>query len=82
MYLQVASKFGQFRLAFFIHFDLGGSRAASLVETLAQLLELALNLGSGTIGLGAGLTLRLELLLQFADSRLKFFDLTLQFSDQ
>ena len=81
-FLQVATQFAQFSLAFLVEFDLSGGGSTGFLQTLAQFLEFAGQIGALLLGLGAGLAFSLELFLELLNARLQFLDLLLQFGDQ
>lgn len=76
--LEVTTELGKLGLTLLVDLNLGGGGTSLFVESLAELLKLALEIGLGTIGLGAGLTLVLEFLLELGDAGLTLLDLSLE----
>lgn len=79
--LQIAAELGKLGLALLVELDLGRGSTASLLQTLAQLFELAGEVGALLFGLGARLALGLDLFLELLDAGLELLDLLLELAD-
>jgi hypothetical protein len=81
-FVQVAAELGQFGFALLVRLDLGCGGTAGLVQTLAQLFQLALRVRAGTLALAAGLSLGFQFLLEFFGTGLELLDLALELGNQ
>jgi len=80
--LEVAAELGQLSLAFLVELNLGRGGTASLLQTLTDLLKFAGEVGALLLGLGAGLALSLDFLLELLDAGLQLLDLLVELGDQ
>lgn len=80
--LEVAAQLAQLSFALLVKLDLSGGSTTGFLKALAQLLQLASEVGALLLSLGTRLALGLDLLLQFLDAGLQFLDLFLQLADK
>merc|ERR1719220_878631 len=80
--LDILPELSNLSLPLLVELNLGGGGAASLVETLAKLVDLPGKVGPLPLGLGAGLALSLQLLLHVLDAALDLLDSLLGLGDQ
>lgn len=80
--LEVAAELAELSLALLVQLNLSGGGATGFLKALAQLLELAGEVGTLLLGLGASLAFRFNLFLELFDAALQFLDLFLELADK
>jgi len=80
--LGVTAQLGEFSLTLLVGFELSSSSSTLFLQALADLFQLALKVGTSSVGLGARSALVLELVFEFGDSGLQLLDLLLELGNE
>lgn len=80
--LQVTAQLGQLSLSLLVQLNLSCCGATGFIQALAQLLQFPAQVSFGLFCLCSGLSLVLQLFLQFLNTSLEFLDLLLELGDE